>query len=71
MGDGKAREQIMKLAAFFAMGGYGLYVWSAIGLTLVMVVFEIISLRRQYKKTWQRLKRIQQLRTAKTSGEHE
>ena len=61
----------MKLAAFFAMGGYGLYVWSAIGLTLVMVVFEIISLRRQYKKTWQRLKRIQQLRTAKTSGEHE
>ena len=61
----------MKLAAFFAMGGYGLYVWSAIGLTLVMVVFEIISLRRQYKKAWQRLKRIQQLRTAKTSGEHE
>ena len=61
----------MKLAAFFAMGGYGLYVWSAIGLTLVMVVFEIITLRRQYKKTWQRLKRIQQLRTAKISGEHE
>ena len=35
----------MSLAEFFAMGGYGFYVWGAYGLTAVLLVVEIIAVR--------------------------
>lgn len=31
--------------AFFAMGGYGLYVWGAFGMTALVVAAELLQLR--------------------------
>ena len=34
---------------FFAMGGYGLYVWGSYGVTLILIVLELVllALRRR------------------------
>ena len=40
---------------FFAMGGYAAYVWSAFGLTLLMLVANIVAARRQFRLTKLRL----------------
>ena len=58
----------MNIAEFFVMGGYGQFVWSAIGLTLILITIEIITVRRQYKKVVQRIKRIHQIRIADSIG---
>jgi len=47
--------------AFWAMGGYGLYVWGSFGMTLLCVVAEIGLLRRHRTQTLQRLRRLQTL----------
>jgi heme exporter protein D len=55
-----------KLAAFWAMGGYGLYVWGSFGMTLLCVVAEIGLLRRHRASTrWQRLRRMQTWESAR------
>ena len=59
----------MSITEFFSMGGYGLFVWSAIGLTAMLVIIEINIVRSQFKKVVQRIKRIQQLRNVKTVGD--
>jgi len=59
----------MSIAEFFAMGGYGRYIWSAVALMLVMIIIEISIIRRQYKNALRRIKRIQQLRTKNSPGE--
>jgi heme exporter protein D len=33
----------MSLAEFFAMGGYGFYVWGAYGLTALLLAVEIVA----------------------------
>ncbi len=45
---------------FWAMGGYGLFVWSSYGVTALAVLIEIILLRRADIDTRRRLKRMQQ-----------
>lgn len=59
----------MSITEFFSMGGYGLFVWSAIGLTAMLVIIEINIVRSQFIKVVQRIKRIQQLRNVKTVGD--
>ena len=59
----------MNITEFFSMGGYGQFVWSSIGLTLFMIIFEIITVRKQFKKVVQRIKRIQQIRKVDAAGE--
>jgi heme exporter protein D len=44
--------------AFWAMGGYGLYVWGSFGMTLLCVVAEVWLLRRHRLQVWRRLKRM-------------
>lgn len=44
--------------AFWAMGGFGLYVWSSFGMTLLCIAGEIGLLRRHRLQVWQRLKRM-------------
>jgi heme exporter protein D len=34
-------------AEFFAMGGYGLYIWGAYGMTALVIVLELIALVRR------------------------
>ena len=36
-------------AEFFAMGGYGFYVWGSFGMTAVVIVGELVSLRVRRK----------------------
>ena len=47
--------------AFWAMGGYGLYVWGSFGMTLLCIVAEIALLRRHRTQILQRLRRLQTL----------
>jgi len=37
------------VAEFFAMGGYGLYVWGSYGVTAAVVLGELVLLRGQRK----------------------
>jgi heme exporter protein D len=39
----------MSMADFFAMGGYGLYVWGAYAVTAILVVTEIIAVRSRLR----------------------
>ncbi|MDD4882045.1 MAG: heme exporter protein CcmD [Gallionellaceae bacterium] len=43
---------------FWAMGGYGLYVWGSYGAAFIVILIEIISLGRGHKQTLKRLKRM-------------
>ncbi len=45
--------------AFWAMGGYGLYVWGSYAVTLVLIAAEIYLLQRGRKDTLKRLRRMQ------------
>lgn len=47
---------------FIAQGGYGGYVWSAYGMALVLLVVEVVGLRRQYRTILTRLGRLLRLR---------
>ena len=39
----------MSLADFFAMGGYGFYVWGAYGVTALLVAAEIVAVRLRFR----------------------
>ena len=45
------------LSEFFAMGGYGVYVWSSYGLCFAIMAWNILNARHQGQQTEQRLKR--------------
>jgi len=45
-------------SAFWAMGGYGLYVWGSYGALFLFIFVEIISLLRGQTETLKRLKRM-------------
>lgn len=51
------------MSEFFSQGGYGFYVWSCYGLTLVLLVAEITQLRRQHRTIFARLGRLMRMRT--------
>lgn len=39
----------MNLGDFFAMGGYGFFVWGSYAVTAMLIVVEIVALRLRYK----------------------
>jgi len=39
------------MSAFFAMGDYGWYVWTAYGVTALVIVVEIVMLRAHRRRT--------------------
>jgi heme exporter protein D len=39
--------QWTSFSEFFAMGGYGLYVWGAYAVTLAVIAAEVVALRRR------------------------
>jgi heme exporter protein D len=41
---------------FLAMGGYAEWVWSAFGLTLIVLVGNVIAAGRRYRKAIERLR---------------
>jgi len=57
------------MSEFFAMGGYGFYVWSSMGMVLFLMLLEPIVLKfqhRQLLKNIQRQKRRQAARSDKS-----
>lgn len=44
-------------AEFFAMGGYGLYVWGSVGVTVVALILELLLLGQRRKSALSRIKR--------------
>lgn len=45
------------LSDFWAMGGYGLYVWSSFGLCAIAMVIEPLWLRARHRQVKNRLNR--------------
>ncbi len=45
--------------AFWAMGGYALYVWGSFGVTLACIAGEMWLVRRQRRQVVSRLRRLQ------------
>lgn len=45
--------------AFWAMGGYGLYVWGSFGMTALCIVAEVWLVRRRRIEVWKQLRRMQ------------
>lgn len=39
-----------------AMGGYGAYVWSSVGLTLIVLVLCVIQARRRYRSVLEQIR---------------
>ncbi len=53
----------MSLAEFFSQGGYAYFIWASYGATLVLLVGEIIQLRRNHRTILTRLGRLLRMRT--------
>ncbi|TAJ78707.1 MAG: heme exporter protein CcmD [Gallionellaceae bacterium] len=53
----------MNWAEFFAMNGYGFYVWGSYGVTLLAFIVEIALVRHKRKIT------LEQLRMMRDAGE--
>ncbi|MFT5260596.1 MAG: heme exporter protein D [Gammaproteobacteria bacterium] len=49
MGNISRKNGVKAMSDFFAMGGYAFYVWSSVGISVVVLVWNIISplLKRQ------------------------
>lgn len=48
---------------FFAMGGYGLYVWGSFGVTALFMIGEPILLRARRKAAIARIRRLARLQS--------
>jgi heme exporter protein D len=46
------------LSEFWAMGGYGLYVWGSYAVTLALLILEVMLLRKGRTQTLKLLKRM-------------
>ncbi len=46
------------MAEFFAMGGYGFYVWGSYGVTALLLGLEVYFLMRSRRTILQRLRRM-------------
>lgn len=40
---------------WFAMGKYSVYVWSAYGICAILLAMQLLGIRLQTQKTWQKL----------------
>ncbi|MGA7981180.1 MAG: heme exporter protein CcmD [Chromatiaceae bacterium] len=50
------------MSDFFSQGGYAFFVWSSYGVTIGLLVIEIIQLRRQSRTILARLGRLLRMR---------
>ncbi len=55
----------MSWAEFFAMKGYGFYIWGSYGVTLLVLLIEVALVRHKRKIT------LQQLRQMHAAGDEE
>ena len=50
------------MTEFFAQGGYAFYVWGSYGLAAVLMIAEIIQLKRRHETILSRLGRLVRMR---------
>lgn len=55
----------MDFASFFAMGGYGGYVWPAYALAVVVMAALVVASLRSVRTSEAELERLQQMRPAR------
>ncbi|HHJ19420.1 MAG TPA: heme exporter protein CcmD [Gammaproteobacteria bacterium] len=48
---------------FFAMGGFGFFIWSSFGMTALLMLAEVFYLKRQRHTIIKRLRRLQRMST--------
>ena len=48
---------MQSIADFFAMGGYGFYVWMSMGMVLLLMLFEPITLKLKHRRLLAQIKR--------------
>jgi len=51
------------ISEFFAMGGYGFYVWGSYGVTALFMLIEVILVIRNKRTIMQRLARMVRMNT--------
>ena len=56
------------MSEFYSQGGYAFYVWSSYGMGLILVVLELVQLRRQRRAILARLGRLMRLGADACSG---
>ena len=57
------------MSEFFAQGGYAFYVWGSYGLCAVLMIGEVIVLRRQRTTTLARIRRLIRMRAEEANRE--
>jgi heme exporter protein D len=58
----------MSMSEFFSMGGFALFVWSALGITLLFLLAEVIYLKQKRKTV---IKRLQHIVAMNKRNDHE
>lgn len=53
------------MVEFFSQGGYAFYVWSSYGMALILLVLELVQLRRQRRTILARLGQLMRIRTGR------
>jgi heme exporter protein D len=56
----------MNWSEFFAMGGYGLYVWGSYGMAALVLVFNVLAARQRAKNVRRELAATTQLNQAES-----
>ena len=56
----------MRMAEFFDMGGYALYVWGSFGMTAVLMIAEPVLLRGRRRSILKRISRMVRMKTEVT-----
>ena len=51
------------MSEFFSMGGFGIFIWSAMGVALTLMVLEPVSLVMKRRSVIKQIKRTQRLAT--------
>ncbi len=53
----------MSMIEFFHMGGFGLFIWSSVGITFALMAIEIIVINKQHGTILKRLTRMLRMNT--------
>jgi heme exporter protein D len=53
------------MSALISQGGYAFFVWSSYGMALILLILELVQLRRQHRDILARLGRLMRLRAGR------
>ncbi len=58
----------MSITEFFSQGGYAFYVWSSYGACLLLLIAEIVQLRRHQRTILSKIGRLMRMRSAEQNS---